>query len=280
MTPRVLCHVNHYFGRRSAFVGGSTTGKQDERRETVIRCVAALRALPDADVDLRVCGVGDDALLPLDTRYDLEDPTQLVYESLYHMASHVDEYDYFINVEDDVLVPPRTWLNVLEFDQESLVNEILHPNRMEVDETGFRYCVDLYGNPAWTHQKKTFRGRTIRVALTPHSGILVMSRAKLRYALSQIDRSFRGIVFAKGMESALAHFHAPFSLYRTYDDLEMHHVDHLDRWKHSPRVVHRDNPYRSFHDTSLSWRDLVPPAVGKAYRWAKRLNGRPSARDK
>jgi hypothetical protein len=197
MTPRVLCHVNHYFGRRSAFVGGSTTGKQDERRETVIRCVAALRALPDAEVDLRVCGVGDDALLPLDTRYDLEDPTQLVYESLYDMASHVDEYDYFINVEDDVSVPPETWLNVLEFDQESLVNEILHPNRMEVDETGFRYCVDLYGNPDVDPPEEDVPRHTIRVAVTPHSGILVMSRAKLRYALSEIDRSFRGIVLPR-----------------------------------------------------------------------------------
>lgn len=271
MTPRVLCHVNHYFGRSSGFVGGSTSGEEDRRRETVSRCVTALRGLPEADVDLRVCGVGANSLLPLDTSYDhLDDPTQLVYESLYDMASRVEEYDYFINVEDDVLVPPETWLNVLEFDDGSLVNEILHPNRMEVDDTGFRYCVDLYGNPVWTHQKKTFRGHTIRVALTPHSGILVMSRAKLKYALSQIDRSFRGIIFAKGMESALAHFHGPFSLYRTYDDLELHHVDHLDRWKHSPAVVHRANPYRSFHDMSVSMTDLVPPVVGKAYRYLKR----------
>ena len=268
---RVLCHVNHYFGRSLGFAGGSTRGEADRRRETVERCVAALRALPDADVELRVCGIGDRALLPLDNRYDrLDDPTQLVYESLYDMASHVDEYDYFINVEDDVLVPPQTWLNVLRFDEGCLVNEILHPNRMEVDDTGFRYCVDLYGNPMWTHQKKSFGGQTLRVAVTPHSGILVMSRAKLRYALREIDRSFRGIIFAKGMESALAHFHAPFSLYRSYDDLEFHHVDHLDRWKHSPRVVHRENPYRSFHDLSLSWRDLVPPAVGKGYRLMKR----------
>ena len=209
---KVLCHVNHFFGRSRGFVGGSTKGEAERRRETVRRCVEALRELPDADVDLRVCGIGDSALLPLDTRYDeLDDPTQLVYESLYDMASHVDEYDYFINVEDDVLVPPETWLNVLEFDRHCLVNEILHPNRMEVDDTGFRYCVDLYGNPVWTHQKKRFGGQTVRVAVTPHSGILVMSRAKLRYALSQIDRSFRGIIFAKGMESALAHFHSPFS---------------------------------------------------------------------
>jgi hypothetical protein len=268
---KVLCHVNHYFGRSSGFVGGSTRGAEDRRRETVARCVTALRELPEAGVDLRVCGVGNSSLLPLDTSYEhLDDPTQLVYESLYDMAAHVDEYDYFINVEDDILVPARTWRNVLEFDRESLVNEILHPNRMEVDDTGFRYCVDLYGNPMWTHQTKRFREHTLRVALTPHSGILIMSSEKLRYALREIDRSFRGIVFAKGMESALAHFHSPFSLYRTYDDPEAHHVDHLDRWKHSPRVVYRANPYRAFHETSITARDFVPPVVGKAYRYLKR----------
>lgn len=280
MTPRVLCHVNHYFGRSHGFTGGSTAGREEGRREVVETCLAALGRLPDAEVEVRVCGVGDNALLPLDRNYEhLGDPTQLVYESLYDMASEVDDYDYFINVEDDVLVPPETWLNVLEFDGGSLVNEILHPNRMEVDETGFRYCVDLFGNPMWTHQQKTFKGHPIRVAVTPHSGILIMSREKLRYASSQIDMSFRGIIFAKGMESAFAHFHAPFSLYRTCEDLELHHVDHLDRWKHSPKIVHRDNPYRSFHDTSLSWRDLVPPAIGKGYRILKRLaGGQPSAR--
>ena len=272
MTPRVLCHVNHYFGRSSGFVGGSTRGEEEQRREVVGKALSALRELPEAELDLRVCGIGENALLPLDAEYGhLDDPTQLVYESLYDMASRVEEYDYFINVEDDILVPAQAWLNVLEFDRSCLVNEILHPNRMEVDETGFRYCVDLYGNPTWTHQAKSFRGHALRVAVTPHSGILIMSRDKLRYALSEIDRSFRGIIFAKGMESALAHFHAPFSLYRAYDDPEFHHVVHLDRWKHSPRVVYRTNPYRSFHEVSLSWRDLVPPAAGKAYRLFRRF---------
>jgi hypothetical protein len=256
MALKVLCHVNHFFGRSRDFVGGSTRGADEQRREIVGQCLAALRDLGDADVDLRVCGIGDNAL---------------VYESLYDMASQVEGYDYFINVEDDILLPGETWANLLEFDGGSLVNEILHPNRLEVDDTGFRYCVDLYGNPAWTHQTKTFKGRKLRVAVTPHSGILIMSRDKLRYALSEIDASFRGIIFAKGMESALAHFHSPFSLYRAYNDLEFHHVLHLDRWKHSPRVVYRANPYRDFHDISLTARDFVPPAAGKAYRYVKRL---------
>ena len=281
MALRVLCHVNHYFGQSGDFVGGSTTGEAGQRLHIVNACVFALSELPNADIDLRICGIGGSTLLALDMDYGhLEDPTELVYESLYDMASYVEDYDYFINIEDDILVPAKTWLNVLEFDQSCLVNEILHPNRMEVDDTGFRYCVDLYGNPSWTHQMKRFQGQTLRVAVTPHSGILIMSRDKLLYALSEIDRSFRGIVFARGMESALAHFHGPFSLYRASDDLEFHHVSHLDRWKHSPPVVHRANPYRSFHDVAPSIADFVPPAAGKMYRYFKRLVARLRTRAK
>jgi hypothetical protein len=267
--------VNHYFGRSQGFVGGSTRGDLELRRHIVETCVSALRGLPEAEVDLRVCGIGGHALTALDVDYGhLEDPTELVYESLYDMASRAEDYDYFIGIEDDILVPAATWLNVLDFDRSCLVNEILHPNRMEVDDTGFRYCVDLFGNPVWTHQRKMFRGKALGVALTPHSGLLIMSRDKLLYALSQIDISFRGIVFAKKMESALAHFHAPFLLYRTCDDLEFHHVLHLDRWKECPRVMFRANPYRSFHDTSVSRSDFIPPVVGKAYRYLKRLHAR------
>jgi hypothetical protein len=281
MAVKVLCHVNHYFGPSRNFVGGSTTAEAGKRRHTVETCLSALRELPNAAVDLRVCGIGGHALVPLDVDYGhLEDPTELVYESLYDMASRVEDYDYFVNIEDDILVPAASWLNVLEFDRTCLVNEILHPNRLEVDDTGFRYCVDLYGNPTWTHQTKRFQGRTIRVAVTPHSGLLIMSRAKLRYALSEIDSSFRGVVFARRMESALAHFHSPFSLYRTYDDPDFHHVLHLDRWKHSPAVVHRANPYRAFHDVSVSIADFVPPAARKAYRFLKRLVARPRAQTK
>jgi hypothetical protein len=275
MTIKVLCHVNHYFGPSLDFVGHSTMGQTERRRATVTTCLRALRELPDAEIDLRVCGIGGRAIVPLDIDHaHLADPTELVYESLYDMARRVDEYDYFINVEDDIVVPPATWLNVLDFDGCSLVNEILHPNRMEVDDTGFRYCVDLYGNPMWTHQTKKFRGRTLRVAVTPHSGILIMSRQKLRYALGEIDSTFRGIIFARRMESALAHFHAPFSLYRSFDDPEFHHVVHLDRWKHSPSVVHRANPYRSFHDMSIGAADFVPPVARTIYRSFKRLIAR------
>ena len=275
MALNVLCHLNHYFGQSRDFTGGSTKRDGDTRRRTVETCIAALRELPEANVELRVCGIGQNTLVPLDVDYrHLEDPTQLVYESLYDMATQLESYDYFINIEDDILVPATSWLNVLDFERSCLVNEILHPNRMEVDDTGYRYCVDLYGNPMWTHQTKSFRGHTLRVAVTPHSGLLIMSRDKLRYALNEIDTTFRGIVFARGMESAFAHFHGPFSLYRTYDDLDFHHVTHLDRWKLSPAVVYRANPYRAYHEVTPTLRDFVPPVAGKAYRYLKRLLAR------
>ena len=137
---RVLCYVNHYFGRAVGFEGlaqpRSTTGDDGHRRLIVAACLDALRALPGAEVN--VCGIAGNALETIDIDFSqaLSDPRMLPFESLAHMARRVDEYDYFINIEDDILVPPETFANVVAFDQESLVNEVLHPNRIEEDETG------------------------------------------------------------------------------------------------------------------------------------------------
>ncbi len=146
------------------------------------------------------------------------------------MARHIDDYDYFVNIEDDILLPETTLANVVEFDQESLLNEILHPNRIEEDEAGRRFCVDLEAMPGWTYQRRTYRGRELRVARNPHSAVLILSRAKLRYAQQYIDPAYRGRFLTYEMDSALAYYLSPFCLYRPYDDLSFHTVGHLDRW--------------------------------------------------
>jgi hypothetical protein len=60
--------------------------------------------------------------------------------------------------------------------------------------------------------------------------VLILSRAKLRYALQHIDVGYRGRFLTYEMDSALAYYLSPFSLYRPYEDLEFHTVTHLDRW--------------------------------------------------
>ncbi|MEP6637823.1 MAG: hypothetical protein ABJC39_00610 [Chloroflexota bacterium] len=231
----VLCYVNHYFGPPVGFEGRSTDADADRRRAIVAACLDGLRALPG--VDLKVCGIEGRALegIDIDFSHIRNDPKLLVYESLAHMVRRSEDYDYCINIEDDILLPPETLANVIEFDQESLLNEILHPNRVEEDESGRRFCVDLAAMPGWTYQRRTYRGRELRVARNPHSALLILSRDKLRYALQHIDVSYRGRFLTYEMDSALAYYLSPFCLYRPYEDLEFHTVTHLDRWAGSRR---------------------------------------------
>jgi hypothetical protein len=227
---RVLCYVNHYFGTPVGFQGRSTDGDAGGRRSIVAACLDGLRALPGIEVN--VCGIAGNALetIDIDFRQIRDDPKMLVYESLAHMAGRAGEYDYYINIEDDILLPIATFDNVVAFDAVSLLNEVLHPNRVETDETGRTFCVDTEVMPGWTYQRRTYRGHELRVARNPHSAVLILSRAKLDYALEHIDLTYRGRFLTYEMDSALAYYLSPFSLYRPYEDLAFHTVTHLDRW--------------------------------------------------
>jgi hypothetical protein len=272
---RVLCYVNHYFGEPVGFEGRSTDQANDHRRTIVRACLEGLRALPGADV--KVCGIEGRALerIDIDFSHIRDDPKLLIYESLAHMSQRLDEgYDYFINVEDDILVPTETFANVIEFDQESLLNEVLHPNRVEEDDTGHRFCVDLKANPGWTYQRRTYRGREIRVARNPHSAVLILSREKLGYALPHLDRTYRGRYHNYEMDSAFAYYNSPFCLYRPYEDVEFHTVIHLDRWTGPKRragapttAPPAPTPARPRWKSVV--REFVPPIL-LPNRWRKR----------
>lgn len=238
---KVLAYVNHYYGPSLDFVGKSQTSPPRVRGGCLVETIQALRAL---GARVQVCGIAHHALMLLDEKFSPADPRLLVYESLARMASHVDEYDYFVNVEDDIAIPLATFERVLAFDR-SLVfapGEILHPNRLEKREGGERVCVDLEVEPlapVWNLDAPTldFAGHRFRPALNPHSGLLIFSQAKLRRAMKLVDPAFRGHVTGELMPSAFAHWHRPFTLYRSFDDVAFHAVEHLDNWER--RQVHR-----------------------------------------
>jgi len=124
---KVLCYVNHFYGASRQFLGKSSRTGREQRLAIVSECLQSLRGL--GDVDLRICGLDGFALVKPDIFFPQvrEDPTFLIYESIAHMTRFVDDYDYFINVEDDILVPRETLDNVVEFDRESLPNDIVIP---------------------------------------------------------------------------------------------------------------------------------------------------------
>jgi hypothetical protein len=275
---KILACVNHYFGQSRGFTGGSTApdnGKRDERRLVLENTITALQALSE-NVNVRVCGISGKALIPIDFEFNqtADRPTCLIYESLNFMARFLQEYDYFINIEDDVLLPPDTFQNIVEFDRRMSIDSVFLPNRLEKDIMGRPFCVDLYCVPGWKTDSATFAGRELRVAHNPHSGVLVLSRPKFMYALERIDRTFRGIIISKEMESAFAHFHSPFKLFRSYSDPAFHVVYHQDRFKGSPNIIdesHPHHPYGFHGDWERPVKALLPDFIYRRLKYHKLL---------
>lgn len=230
---RVLCFFNHYFGSSSSFAGKSTSGDRPTRQAVVLKAYEAIRALR-FDVTVAVCGFRDQSLLPVDIDLtSINDPTLIVYESLARMFSAHEQFDYYLNIEDDILISGDTLEAMIDFNRSSKVHEIYLPNRIEHDASE-TYCVDLLLMPGWRGLHRQFNGVHLDVANNPHSGLLLLSRAQLGYARERLDPEFRGPVIGGNMASAYAYAHSPFLLWRAKSDLLAHHVVHLDNWKSWP----------------------------------------------
>jgi hypothetical protein len=227
--PRILCYMNHYYNSNGVFDGKSTNRDSKIRKEIVQKALDGLKQLDNCTV--KVCGIEGYSLMDLDITFNhLKDSRMLIFASLVEMAVHIDEYDYFLNIEDDILVTNAVLNNIYEFDQVSSLNEVLLPNRLE-EERGNVYCVDTkICFPGWINTEKIFKNKLIKVAINHHSGILILSNKKFRYAISNIESTSFKLGIGGLMESSFAHFHKPFCLYRFKEDIKFHSVIHLDKW--------------------------------------------------
>lgn len=227
--PRVLAIVNHYYGKNTNFKGKSTYQDADLRRKIVQRVIKSLYKIPN--VEIKICGIENHSLVNIDKDFSyIENPAFLVYESIQWMSSLLDRYDYFINIEDDILFDNKAFQRILKFDQESPINECFHPNRMEF-KNGVEYCVDLKAMPGWKEISKKYNKYELRVAVNPHSGISVLSKNKLLFASHNVNFKKRDIIIGHFMASAYANLHSPFLLFRTWRVLSAHKVIHLDNWE-------------------------------------------------
>jgi len=250
---RVACFVNHFFGEswgdlwarvnpRNFQSPKSYTQTPEVRRRYVERTLERLASWRDlarvARVAVFVCGSPRRSLVPVDLDMgDLPDPRLMGFETLPRMGEFLDDYDYFVNVEDDLLVGPEVLDNVVRFDAVSPLRDCLHPNRFQegVARRPARDIPPTVPGMGWTDLERVFEGRVLRVSVNPHAGILVLSRRKLEYCLERVDRDFVGQVIEVGgrfvggpMASAYAHYHRPFDLYRPYEDPHFHAILHQE----------------------------------------------------
>ena len=130
-TTKILCHFNHFFGKASGFVGRSTAGALEERSEIVQTALARIRARTLRHGDSRLW-VPDFSLLPIDLDLsEIREPQHIVYASIERMFKALDDYDCFLNIEDDILVADEVIEASIAFNASSTLNEVYLPNRME-----------------------------------------------------------------------------------------------------------------------------------------------------
>jgi len=187
-------------------------------------------------MEIRVCGFPDFSLLPIDLDLsEIREPQHIVYASIERMFNSLDDYDCFLNIEDDILVADEVIEACIAFNASSTLNEVYLPNRMERRADGSFYCVDLLCMPGWNGAlHRIFRNTTLGIANNPHSGLFFLSRKQMHYAASRVNLCRREIVVGGFMASAYANLHAPFLLWRARSDLLAHHIIHLDKWLQSP----------------------------------------------
>lgn len=229
---RCLCLFVHYFNPQGSFGGRSKYQDPLIRQRIVERALFSLRALREFDV--RVCGHGGHSLVPLD--FDLCERTAnsqfLVFEVLQMLQVFREFYDYFLVLEDDILLSADVWRNVLAFDAQyaeaSKQRWIFHPNRIEYRQDQTPFCIDLAVVRRCIGEPILFEGLQLQEHENPHSGMLLVNRAKLDIINQEVDPGFRGSVVGGPMASAFAHYHKPFNLFRVNKRYDYHTIQHLD----------------------------------------------------
>jgi len=191
-----------------------------------------------------VCGFPGSSLLPVDLDLSgIGEPQHIVYESIERMFNARDDYDYFLNIEDDILIDRQVIDACIAFHSCSAVNEVYQPNRMERRADGSLYCVDLLAMPGWNQAfRRVFQNTTLGVAINPHSAMSFLSRRQMDYAAARLDLSRREIVIGGFMASAYANLHAPFLMWRAQSNPLAHHIIHLDNWLLSSQVEASASP--------------------------------------
>ena len=265
---KILVHINHYFGENIHFTGKSTitSGKNgknfqekiEDRKDKITKTIDSLQSIND-QVTIRICGYENKSILPLDIDFKnvIDKPTDIMYASLLEMEKYLDLFDYFINIEDDILLSKKTFSRIVEFDKNCEINELLHPNRLEKDKNSHYHCIDLEAIPGWNYNQKIIMNHKFRQALNPHSGLAIFSKKKMRYAFANSDIKQKSIILYAPMDSAFASIHSCFTLWRCFDSIEFHSVIHLDSWRQPADDIIRN----------LKLYDFIPMVIPKLLKY-------------
>jgi hypothetical protein len=152
-----------------------------------------------------------------------------VYEKL-------DQFDYFLFVEDDILIPAALLDSLIDIDLSLDSNEIVIPNRIEIFGEK-EFCVDMVAMPGWKSEEKINAGLRLCQPKNIHSGFLLLSREKFFKAYESRLYTEPKKIIGDFMASAFANLSSTFQVYRAIPTSSKLMVFHLDSW--SERQISR-----------------------------------------
>lgn len=225
---KLLVILVHFYSKSSKFLGKSRVQSPELRKYIVELCADNWKGMDC--VDLKVVGIEGSNLIDLDidATSEINDSRKLVYYSLKLLRKYLDQYDYFVVCEDDLLVQSKIVQNIIDFNSKHNVKDIFLPNRIEIAENALSF-VDIEVDSMLLNQNMIlFNGEVLRNYRNTHSGIAFFSKAQLEYAVSQLDMDYEGIIVGSYMASAFAHFHSPFNVFKVSPPSIFHSIVHLD----------------------------------------------------
>ena len=208
------------------------------RRERIVkRAIAWLRRLStQLYLEIVVVGIRGKNILPLDVDYagQIKSHWHILWRLFADAQHNLDDYDYLLVLEDDVLVPRRTIARMLAANHEfANKRHAIFPNHTEFF-CGLLVNPDLVAMPGWTGQTINWRSKTWYQATNPHSAILFLGRHQSE-GFRKVDFSWPRITLGEYTTSAFERAHSGYMLFREKSRIPSHFVVHRDSWiRHNP----------------------------------------------
>lgn len=232
---KIFAAVPHFFDASGSYQNGF--GSHDTgnfmRRKSIIEStsVALSKALDSLNMEYTVTyyGLEDQFVKQVTVISEVSEPKHLPWFVIDKAYEQIEKYDYFLFVEDDILIPDGLLCSLIDIDLSLDSNEIIIPNRIEAHDKD-EFCVDLIAMPGWETKEKIHAGLKLRQPRNVHSGFLLLTREKFSDAYKSRLYLEPTVIIGDYMASALANLSLTFQVYRAIPTSSALAVYHLDSW--------------------------------------------------
>jgi hypothetical protein len=256
--PRVLVNISHIAPVEEAKNPHKAAYRIDRLRRTID---GLLTSFSHCNLTIAVSSLPDRNVVQYLPAYQRQcvhlklqpncDPLYVGFRVQDELVDSVDQFDWFVFIEDDILINDSCFLDkIAAFHQHSTVQDVLLPNRYEFLDGTKRYIdLTIESEMAW-NRLSAFKLGDIKFAecINPHSGMYCLSQAQIKY-WARSKRTWKNqIVMVGPLESA-----ATFCLLECFN-LYKPHSNNL----HYLEVQHYDTKYSKLYPKPHSPYTLTP----------------------